>query len=67
LTGYSNAWPGAYATGRRSGADYAVLVNLTDVPEGCLRFLDLTNTVEWEKSRVSHHIARMAKRLLERL
>ncbi len=45
-----------------SAADYGVLVNLTDVPDGRLRFLDLTNAVEWEKSRMSHHIARMAKR-----
>ncbi|MFE9889276.1 MarR family winged helix-turn-helix transcriptional regulator [Streptomyces scopuliridis] len=45
-----------------STADYAVLVNLTEIPEGRLRFLDLARAVEWEKSRMSHHIARMAKR-----
>jgi DNA-binding MarR family transcriptional regulator len=45
-----------------SAADYGVLVNLTEVPEGRLRFLDLASAVEWEKSRMSHHIARMAKR-----
>lgn len=45
-----------------SAADYAVLANLTDVPDGRLRFLDLTSAVEWEKSRMSHHIARMIKR-----
>lgn len=45
-----------------SVADFAVLVNLTDVPEGRQRFLDLARVLEWEKSRMSHHIARMAKR-----
>lgn len=45
-----------------SDADYGVLVSLTDVPDGRLRFLDLANAVEWEKSRMSHHIARMVKR-----
>lgn len=50
-----------------SAADFAVLVQLTDVPEGRQRFLDLANALEWEKSRMSHHIARMAKRgLVER-
>ncbi len=50
-----------------SVADFAVLVNLTDVPEGRQRFLDLARSLEWEKSRMSHHIARMAKRgLVER-
>ena len=45
-----------------SVADFAVLVQLTDVPEGRQRFLDLARALEWEKSRMSHHIARMAKR-----
>ncbi|MGP4088247.1 MarR family winged helix-turn-helix transcriptional regulator [Streptomyces sp. KR55] len=45
-----------------SAADFAVLVQLTDVPEGRQRFLDLARALEWEKSRMSHHIARMAKR-----
>ncbi|MFJ8234036.1 MarR family winged helix-turn-helix transcriptional regulator [Streptomyces sp. NPDC094448] len=45
-----------------SAADYGVLVNLTDVPEGRLPMLELARTVEWEKSRMSHHIARMEKR-----
>lgn len=44
-----------------SAAD-AVLVQLTDVPEGRQRFLDLTQALEWEKSRMSHHVGRMAKR-----
>jgi DNA-binding MarR family transcriptional regulator len=45
-----------------SAADFAVLVALTDVPDGRRRFLDLARSVEWEKSRMSHHITRMAKR-----
>jgi DNA-binding MarR family transcriptional regulator len=45
-----------------SAADFAVLVQLTDVPEGRQRFLDLAQALEWEKSRMSHHISRMAKR-----
>jgi DNA-binding MarR family transcriptional regulator len=45
-----------------SAADYGVLVNLTDIPDGRLRFLELAKAVEWEKSRMSHHIVRMAKR-----
>ncbi|MEU6553330.1 MarR family transcriptional regulator [Streptomyces sp. NPDC046915] len=45
-----------------SAADFAVLVQLTDVPEGRQRVLDLAQALEWEKSRMSHHVARMAKR-----
>lgn len=45
-----------------SPADFAVLVNLTDVPEGRQRYQDLARALEWEKSRMSHHIARMAGR-----
>ncbi|RCV51717.1 MarR family winged helix-turn-helix transcriptional regulator [Marinitenerispora sediminis] len=49
-----------------SMADYGVLVNLTDVPDGRMRFLELARAVEWEKSRMSHHIARMVRRGLVR-
>ncbi|WP_436942754.1 MarR family winged helix-turn-helix transcriptional regulator [Streptomyces sp. SudanB66_2053] len=45
-----------------SPADFAVLVELTDVPEGRRRFLDIARALEWEKSRTSHQIARMVKR-----
>ncbi|AKN74519.1 MarR family transcriptional regulator [Streptomyces sp. PBH53] len=45
-----------------SPADFAVLVHLTDVPEGRQRYQDLARALEWEKSRMSHHIARMAGR-----
>ncbi|MFI8893430.1 MarR family winged helix-turn-helix transcriptional regulator [Streptomyces paradoxus] len=45
-----------------SSADFAVLVHLTDSPEGRRRYQDLARALEWEKSRMSHHIARMAGR-----
>ncbi|MCX4855045.1 MarR family transcriptional regulator [Streptomyces canus] len=45
-----------------SSADFAVLVHLTDTPEGRQRYQDLARALEWEKSRMSHHIARMAGR-----
>jgi DNA-binding MarR family transcriptional regulator len=45
-----------------SMADFEVLVNLTDVPEGRLRVTELARTLQWEKSRLSHHFARMERR-----
>jgi len=45
-----------------STTDYGVLVSLTEVPDGKLRVLELAKALEWEKSRMSHHIDRMAKR-----
>lgn len=42
--------------------DYVVLVALTDRPNGQMRLFELGETVGWEKSRLSHHVARMAKR-----
>ncbi|GAA3108453.1 MarR family transcriptional regulator [Streptomyces echinatus] len=45
-----------------SAADFAVLVHLADVPEGRQRQQGLARTLEWEKSRMSHHVARMAGR-----
>ncbi|MFJ8234039.1 MarR family winged helix-turn-helix transcriptional regulator [Streptomyces sp. NPDC094448] len=51
-----------------SAGDYAVLVALTDAPDGRLRVLELARAVEWEKSRLSHRIGRMAGRgLVERV
>jgi len=43
-------------------SDYDVLVHLTDVPEGRLRAFELGDGLQWEKSRVSKQVARMAKR-----
>jgi DNA-binding MarR family transcriptional regulator len=42
--------------------DYVVLVALTDRPDGRMRLFELAGVLGWEKSRVSHHVARMAGR-----
>lgn len=42
--------------------DYTVLVVLTDQPDGRLRAYELGAELGWEKSRVSHHVSRMAAR-----
>ncbi|MFE0688033.1 MarR family transcriptional regulator [Streptomyces sp. JH002] len=44
-----------------SPSDYIVLAKLTEAGER-MRFMDLAKLVEWEKSRMSHQITRMAKR-----
>lgn len=47
--------------------DYEVLVMLTDTPEGRMRMAALADLLEWERSRLSHHIRRMeARGLVER-
>ncbi|WP_460787340.1 MarR family winged helix-turn-helix transcriptional regulator [Nocardioides maradonensis] len=45
-----------------SFADYEVLVNLTDVPERTLRMYELGERMQWEKSRLSKQVSRMAAR-----
>lgn len=45
-----------------SHSDFAVLVALTDTPEGRVRIFALARELQWEKSRLSHHLARMQKR-----
>lgn len=50
------------ATSGLSLSDYDVLVHLTDVPAGRLRAFELGEGLQWEKSRVSKQVARMAKR-----
>ncbi|HEX2143926.1 MAG TPA: MarR family transcriptional regulator [Glycomyces sp.] len=50
------------AQSKLSGADFSVLVALTDDSSGRLRFQELAKTVDWEQSRLSHQIARMTKR-----
>ena len=42
--------------------DYVVLVALTDRPDGRMRLFELGEVLGWEKSRVSHHVARMINR-----
>lgn len=49
-----------------SMADFAVLVQLTDTADGRVRVLELARLLNWEKSRISHHVARMEKRGLVR-
>lgn len=44
-----------------SAADFIVLAKLTEAG-GRMRFMDLTKLVDWEKSRTSHQVGRMAKR-----
>ncbi|MGW7294582.1 MarR family winged helix-turn-helix transcriptional regulator [Streptomyces xiamenensis] len=45
-----------------SASDYIVLVSLTERGDGRMRFSELVKRVEWEKSRASHQVTRMAKR-----
>ncbi|MCI2422558.1 MarR family transcriptional regulator [Saccharopolyspora sp. K220] len=42
--------------------DFDVLVQLTDHPERRVRVLALAEALQWEKSRLSHHLARMQRR-----
>lgn len=49
-----------------SGADFEILVALTDVPEGRVRFQGLAEAIDWERSRLSHQVSRMGKRGLVR-
>ncbi len=42
--------------------DYFVLVALTDRPDGRMRLFELGDVLGWEKSRLSHHVARMTER-----
>lgn len=47
--------------------DFEVLVRLTEADEGRARVTDLANAAGWERSRLSHHVKRMAARgLVER-
>ena len=43
-------------------ADYHVLVLLTDAPDGRLRPFELQRDLQWEQSRLSHHLTRMQRR-----
>jgi len=50
-----------------SDSDYVVLVHLSEAPGGRLRPFELGGAAAWEKSRLSHHLTRMARRgLVER-
>ena len=54
------------ATSELSYADYLVLVALSDRPDGRARLFELAEVLGWEKSRLSHHVARMSGRGLVR-
>jgi DNA-binding MarR family transcriptional regulator len=45
-----------------SGADYAVLVPLSEEPTGLVRARELGTEIGWDRSRLSHHLTRMEKR-----
>lgn len=45
-----------------SMSDYEVLVHLTDEPAGRLRAHDLARSMQWDASRLSHHVTRMERR-----
>lgn len=45
-----------------SDADYAVLVYLSEAPQGRLRVFELVEQLDWEKSRLSHQLRRMQER-----
>jgi len=51
-----------------SDSDYQVLVILSAAPQGLLRAFALIRALQWEESRLSHHLRRMEQRgLVERL
>ena len=50
------------ADGEISMADFGVLVQLSEAPEGRLRAFELGRALQWEKSRLSHHLTRMEGR-----
>src|SRR4051794_26862790 len=43
-------------------SDYEVLAILSEAPDGVLRARDLRCELQWEKSRLAHHIRRMEHR-----
>lgn len=45
-----------------SMSDYEVLVLLSEEPEGRLRMATLAERLQWDRSRLSHHIRRMESR-----
>ncbi len=42
--------------------DFDVLVHLTESDGGRMRISDLARALQWERSRLSHHVARMERR-----
>ena len=50
------------ADGDLSMSDFAVLVPLSEAPDQRLRAFALGRALQWEKSRLSHHLTRMERR-----
>lgn len=50
------------ATSELSYADYLVLVALSDRADGRARLFELADALGWERSRLSHQVARMSGR-----
>ncbi|MEI2778448.1 MAG: MarR family winged helix-turn-helix transcriptional regulator [Tetrasphaera sp.] len=42
--------------------DFEVLVHLSESPDGRVRVCDLAAGLQWERSRLSHHVSRMERR-----
>ncbi|WP_040156863.1 MarR family winged helix-turn-helix transcriptional regulator [Mobilicoccus massiliensis] len=49
-----------------SSADFSVLVQLSEAPGERYRIAELADTLQWERSRLSHQLTRMQKRGLVR-
>ena len=49
-----------------SPADYQVLLALTEAAGKRMRSSELARTIDWERSRLSHHLGRMERRRLIR-
>jgi DNA-binding MarR family transcriptional regulator len=49
-----------------SMGDYTVLLALSEAPEQRMRSSELAAHIDWERSRLSHHLARMERRRLIR-
>ncbi|WP_041625979.1 MarR family winged helix-turn-helix transcriptional regulator [Stackebrandtia nassauensis] len=45
-----------------SGADYAILVPLSESPDGRLRARELRTEAKWDRSRLAHQLRRMEQR-----
>ena len=52
----------ALAADGLSYPDYLVLTTLSDHEDGRCRVVELSDELGWEKSRASHHVARMRER-----
>jgi DNA-binding MarR family transcriptional regulator len=53
---------GLQADAGLSGADYTVLVALSEAPDKLLRAREICTQVGWDRSRLSHQLSRMEKR-----